>query len=148
MVAWGFAPHRPPAAAGFEVLFARLREDGSGATESPDSLCSLVVILVSSFAGSAMLVAAAGWLVEAVGAVETATDFGFGAGCWFAKLSTMSAPGLDLPSLLASSAVMRGLDHKPVDGDETPLSLRWLYREFEPELAVLRTPVALPIQLL
>lgn len=74
--------------------------------------------------------------------------FGFGAGCWFAKLSTMSAPGLDLPSLLASSAVMRGLDHKPVDGDEMPLSLRWLYREFEPELAVLRTPVALPIQLL
>ena len=78
-------------------------------------------------------------------------DCGFTAGRWFAKFSTMSVPGLALPSLPASSAETRGLDHSPLDeGDATPPSLLRLlgtYLEFEPELAVLRTPLALPSQL-
>ena len=125
------------------MLFVRLRVFGSGATESPDSRSSLVVILISSFFGSAALFVT-DWEFEIV------DTLGFGAGCWFAKLRTISLPGLDLPSLAASDGTTRGLDHKPADGEETPLSLRLLgvYREFEPELAVLRTPLEFPSQLL
>jgi hypothetical protein len=49
-----------------------------------------------------------------------------------------------------SRAETRGLDHRPLDeGDATPLSLRLLgmYLELDPELAVRRTPLALPSQL-
>ena len=97
------------------MLFVRFNALGSGATESPDSRSSFVVILVNSFFVSTALIAA-GWIVG------TLEGFGFEAGCWLAKFSTMSAPGLDLPSLSASDATVRGLDHKPADGDGTALS--------------------------
>tara|TARA_R110002003_G_scaffold70_31_gene6611 strand:- start:33262 stop:33444 length:183 start_codon:yes stop_codon:yes gene_type:complete len=52
---------------------------------------------------------------------------GFGFGCEL-KLATMSAPGLDLPSLLpeVTAGVNFGLDHKPVEGEAVPLGFRLL----------------------
>lgn len=67
---------------------------------------------------------------------------GFGFGCWFAKLSTMSAPGLDRPDVLAAETIGAnfGLDQSPpVDGAVLPgLRLLCVYILLDPELMVRR----------
>jgi hypothetical protein len=51
-----------------------------------------------------------------------------GSGCWFVKFSTMSAPGLDVPSQVATLTAGVGfvLPHKPPAVEAVLLGLRLL----------------------
>lgn len=88
---------------------------------------SLVRLLFDSSALSSFVV-----LVAAVG---------LGLGYELVKLDTISAPGLDRPSLPESAMEFLELDQRPAEGDAVSLLL-WrfcMYFDVDPELIVLRT---------